>query len=122
LITNLSPTKSDNDFEETKQPVEERRTSILNPKRRMTKVLNDKSIPHLTNLHEDPLMSGIVYYSLLKGEINIGRKTGKPVPEIILGAIGIKPNHAIIKLLKNGLFELTVCDAEAANTTMVNGK
>ena len=67
-------------------------------------------------------MSGVVYYSLLKGEIQIGRKTGNPVPEIILGAIGIKPNHASIKLLKNGLFELTVCDAEAATTTMVNGK
>jgi kinesin family protein 1 len=96
---------------------------IIPSKRRQTKqILNDKSIPHLTNLHEDPLMSGIVYYSLLKGEIHIGRKTGKPVPEIILGAIGIKPNHATIKLLKNGLFELTVCDAEAAQTTMVNGK
>lgn len=67
-------------------------------------------------------MSGVVYYSLVKGEIHIGRKTGNPVPEIILGAIGIKPNHAYIKLLKNGLFELTVCDAEAAQTTMVNGK
>ena len=121
LISSLSPTKSDN--EETKQAVEEpRQNMILTSKRRQTKAVNDKSIPHLTNLHEDPLMSGIVYYSLLKGEINIGRKTGKPVPEIILGAIGIKPNHATIKLLTNGLFELTVCDAEAANTTMVNGK
>ena len=84
--------------------------------------MNDKSVPHVANLHEDPLMSGVVYYSLLKGEIHIGRKTGKPVPEIILGAIGIKPNHACIKLQKNGLFEFSVCDAEAAATTMVNGK
>lgn len=76
----------------------------------------------MTNLHEDPMLSGCVYYSLLKGEIHIGRKTGNPVPEIILGAIGIKPNHAIIKLQKNGLFELSVFDAEAAQTTMINGK
>ena len=68
------------------------------------------------------MLSGIVYYKLVSGEIHIGRKSGNPVPEIILGAIGIKPNHAVIKLTKKGLFELKVCDADAANTTMVNGK
>jgi hypothetical protein len=45
-----------------------------------------------------------------------------PPPQIILGAVGIKPNHAKIKLLENGLFELSVCDTEAANNTSVNGK
>ena len=100
-----------------------RESTFIQKSRRATKqMLNDKSIPHIANLHEDPLMSGVVYYSLLKGVINIGRKTGNPVPEIILGAIGIKPNHASIKLLKNGLFELKVCDADAAAATMVNGK
>ena len=59
---------------------------------------------------------------MVSGEIHIGRKNGDPVPQIILGAIGIKPNHAKIKLLENGLFELSVCDADAANNTMVNGK
>jgi len=63
-----------------------------------------------------------VYYSLTSGEIHIGRKSGKPPPEIILGAVGIKPNHATIKLLENGLYELKVVDADAAASTMVNGK
>lgn len=49
----------------------------------------DKNVPHMTNLNEDPQMSGIVYNSLTKGEILIGRKTGTPMPDIILGAIGI---------------------------------
>lgn len=44
------------------------------------------------------------------------------MPQIILGAIGIKPNHAKITLQPNGLFELSVCDVDAANNTMVNGK
>ena len=35
-------------------------------------------------------MSGIVFTSLMKGEILIGRKTANPTPDIILGAIGIK--------------------------------
>ena len=63
-----------------------------------------------------------MFYSLVSGEIHIGRKSGNPVPQIILGAIGIKPNHAKIKLQENGLFELSVCDADAAANTMVNGK
>lgn len=67
-------------------------------------------------------MSGVVYYDLSPGEIHFGRKTGDPVPQIILGAYGIKPNHAKITLLENGLFELSVCDADAAQNTMVNGK
>ena len=40
----------------------------------------------------------------------------------MLGAIGIKPNHAKIKLLENGLFELSVFDADVAANTLVNGK
>lgn len=99
------------------------RQSISNKKKKAGKRdTHDKSVPHLTNLHEDPMLSGIVYYPLSCGEIHIGRKTGNPPPEIILGAVGIKPNHASIKILPNGLYELKVCDADAAASTMVNGK
>ena len=68
-------------------------------------------------------MSGIVYNSLinLKNEILIGRKTGQPQPDIILGAIGIQKNHAKIKLQSNGLFKMTVA-AEGAINTLVNGE
>lgn len=52
----------------------------------------------MTNLNEDPLMSGIVYIPLTKGTITIGRKTATPPPDIILGAIGIQKNHGKIKL------------------------
>ena len=82
----------------------------------------DRTAPHLVLIHEDPQLSGKVFYSLATGEIHIGRKNGDPVPQIILGSIGIKPNHAKIKLQENGLFEFSVCDAEAALNTMVNGK
>jgi kinesin family member 1 len=85
-------------------------------------VKNDYTIPHLKNLHEDPDLSGLVYYPISSGEIHIGRKTGDPVPQVILGAVGIKPNHAKITLLPNGLFEMSVCDSEAAANTMINGK
>lgn len=84
--------------------------------------MEDRTSPHLVLIHEDPQLSGKVFYSLATGEIHIGRKNGDPVPQIILGSIGIKPNHAKIKLLENGLFEFSVSDAEAALNTMINGK
>lgn len=65
-------------------------------------------------------MSGIVFTSLMKGEILIGRKTANPTPDIILGAIGIKQNHGKITLKANGLFELQVV-SEAATSTLING-
>lgn len=40
----------------------------------------------------------------------------------MLGAIGIRPNHAKVTLLESGLFELSVCDDDAVRNTMVNGK
>lgn len=64
-------------------------------------VVHDKTAPHITNLHEDEQMSGLVFFPICKEgktELNVGRKTGNPVPDVILGAIGIKSNHASIKL------------------------
>ena len=77
-------------------------------------------MPHVINLNEDPQMSGIQYYSLSKGQILIGRKTGNPQPDIIIGATGIKQNHGKIRLKQNGLFELIVV-ADAAINTFING-
>jgi hypothetical protein len=48
----------------------------------------------LTNLSEDPLLSGKVLHSLSREKIRVGKKNGNPQPEIILGGLGIKPNHA----------------------------
>lgn len=96
--------------------------SSMRKSRRMTGPINDVQQPHLTNLHEDDQLNGIIFYDLSSGEIHIGRKSGNPVPKIILAATKIKPNHAKICLLDNGLFELTACDSEAASFTYVNGK
>lgn len=130
IFNNSSPSQpaANGSAEEEKKDEEE--ISALNPaaqlamrKARRTTLTStvDKSVPHITNLNEDPQMSGIVYNSLTKGEILIGRKTGTPQPDIILGAIGIQKNHGKIKLKQNGLFELSVV-AEAAINTFVNGQ
>lgn len=49
-----------------------------------------KSSPHLVNLNMDPLLDRKVFYSLHeKDQMHIGRKTGNPKPDIIIGGIGI---------------------------------
>lgn len=83
---------------------------------------DDWTVPHLNNLHEDPQLSGKVYYSLKNGAIHFGNKHGNPVPEILIGAVGIKPNHAKLIMNDKGLFTLSVVDDEAAKNTMINGK
>lgn len=98
------------------------RASFNMPRKSIRKEpVNNKTVPHITNLHEDPMMSGIVYYALLKGELTIGRRTGNPVPDVIIGATGVQKNHAKIKLLSNGIFELQVVP-EGATSTAVNGE
>lgn len=60
-----------------------------------SEVENDnRKLPHLKNLNEDPLLNGKVIYSLTKSVTHVGRETGSPVPEIILRGLGIKANHA----------------------------
>ena len=59
-------------------------------------MLNDVTIPHLCQLHEDPMLTGKVYYSLQTGSIGFGKRKGNPIPQIILGDIAVKPNHANI--------------------------
>ena len=53
------------------------------------------SVPHLTNLNEDPQLTGKVYYSLMDCPVYVGRRNGNPTPQIILGGVGIRMNHAI---------------------------
>ncbi len=69
----------------------------------------DKSQPYLMNLNEDPLLSGKVLHSLSKEKILIGRKNVEPVPDIVLGGLGIKAQHAEIHN-EEGKLSILPCD------------
>lgn len=58
----------------------------------------------MQNLSEDPLLNGKVLYSLEKEKTLIGKKDGDPVPDIILGGIGINKNHAVIENIDGDMF------------------
>lgn len=69
-------------------------TSIINEMKDESKI--DLNLPHLVNINEDHILTGKLIYSLKQPVIHIGKKTGNPLPLIILGSLGVKPNHAII--------------------------
>lgn len=50
---------------------------------------------HLTNLNEDPILNNKIKFSLDKELTYVGRKTAIPLPDIVLGSMGIKEKHAI---------------------------
>ena len=83
---------SSSEIKEIQQPKAEQveENNLLANMAKRKALLKDKRVPHITNLSEDEQMSGMVYFSLAKGEINFGRKSCNPPPEVILGAIGIK--------------------------------
>ncbi|XP_046842712.1 kinesin-like protein KIF28P [Xenia sp. Carnegie-2017] len=75
-------------------------------------------IPHLVNLNEDPMLSGVVRHFLEGDEITVGRKDADPAPIITLSGLSIQKQHAIITV-KNG--EITVKPAAQGAKTKVNG-
>ena len=50
---------------------------------------------HLTNLNEDPILNGKIKFGLEKERTLVGRKNAIPVPDIVLGSMGIRDNHAV---------------------------
>ena len=59
----------------------------------------DMNKPHLIVLNEDPQLSYKLKYSLVELPVYVGRKNGKPQPQIVLSGIGIKVNHAIFEIV-----------------------
>ena len=43
--------------------------------------------PHLVNLNEDPMLSGVVFHYLSQAEVTVGRKDAQPVPTICLSGL-----------------------------------
>ena len=55
----------------------------------------DIKLPHLVVLNEDAQLCYKLKYPLNELPVYVGRKNGKPEPQIKLAGIGIKQNHAV---------------------------
>ena len=70
-------------------------------------------------MNEDPLLNGKVKYSLKKGLLLLGRKNGSPPNDIVLGGLGINPNHAMLTYEEEKCFVDFYSDADTPITNKV---
>jgi pSer/pThr/pTyr-binding forkhead associated (FHA) protein len=76
-----------------------------------------ESQPHLVNLNEDPMLSGVVIHILNDGEMSVGRRNADPPPDLALSGLNIQKKHAIIRV--TGV-EVTIQPCSDAKT-VING-
>lgn len=75
-----------------------------------------ETIPHMLNLNEDSMLSGVIYHFLKEGPVRLGRKDASP--DIALSGLSISSEHAVISS-KGG--EVTIKPATTGAKTKVNG-
>ncbi|XP_062501904.1 kinesin-like protein KIF28 isoform X2 [Corticium candelabrum] len=77
-----------------------------------------ESQPHLVNLNEDPMLSGVVVHILNEGEMTVGRRNADPPPNLALSGLNIQKMHAVITVMG---MEVTIRPCRDAKT-VVNGR
>ncbi len=102
---------------------EEKQKAEAEEMTRRTSTIDDCGLtPHVTNMHEDPQLNGRILYSLTKQKQTlVGRKNGSPEPHIVLGGLGIKPNHAVFTA-ENESISLAGWTPECTEQIAVNGE
>lgn len=82
---------------------------------------HDRTVPHLTNLHEDPSMSMKLYYAVNQaGDTVLGKRDSVPPVDHVFKGLNVYPRHLSIHGIK-GKFMLSVVDPQASSHTFVNG-
>lgn len=74
--------------------------------------------PHLSNLNEDPLLSGNIKHGFKEGRNVVGRRNDQSPPDIVVEGLGVQAGHCIVQRQGD---VYTLIPSESAKT-MVNGK
>jgi FHA domain len=95
---------------------------VLTGEEREAQLIKAKSIPHITNLHEDPLMDGQSLFLLEQGKVlKIGKRDASLHPDIVLAGLAILPEHAIIYQSNDKVGEVIVKPIDVNAKVYVNG-
>jgi hypothetical protein len=79
-----------------------------------------KTIPHILNLNEDPLMNGVVLYLLNEGQTLIGRKDAEEKQDVELTGLSIEKEHA--KVLNTGDGKVVIITNSQSAKVIINGE
>ncbi|SPQ97763.1 Kinesin motor domain-containing protein [Plasmodiophora brassicae] len=76
-------------------------------------------LPHLVNLHEDPMLSECVVYPFKAGITKIGRPNAETKQDVMLSGLNIKKEHAVVENVDG---KVTIRPVEGAQAKIfVNG-
>lgn len=76
--------------------------------------------PHLSNLNEDPLLSGHICHGFQEGVNIIGKKNPSNPPNIVIEGLGIRVDHCTIEV-KNDQYKI-IPSSDPSYKTILNGK
>jgi hypothetical protein len=76
--------------------------------------------PHLSNLNEDPLLSGFIQHGFKKGTNRIGKKNPNNPPDITVDGLGIAIDHCVVEYQNDTCTIFPSSDPSAK--TLLNGK
>lgn len=65
--------------------------------------INERKVPYIMNVSEDPTLLGMLLYDIKEGETKIGTKEGDE-NHIKLNVLGIMPRHCTITNQKEKIF------------------
>lgn len=76
--------------------------------------------PHISNLNEDPLLSGYISHTFKQGKNRIGKKNPASPPDIVIEGLGIGTDHCVLECQGD---QYTLYPSLDPNLkTMLNGK
>lgn len=58
------------------------------------------TVPYLSNLNEDPFLTGKIVFAMKEGQSTIGKPSGEADPNFRIGGLGVTPLHASVKVSK----------------------
>mmetsp|Transcript_46333 Transcript_46333/g.79913 ORF Transcript_46333/g.79913 Transcript_46333/m.79913 type:complete len:1029 (-) Transcript_46333:99-3185(-) len=85
----------------------------------------DTRLAFISNLNEDPALSGVLKYTLDQEVIRLGTKGADPRPDIILGGLGMQKDHAVItkfRVMNSDVDQLAIKVSNPNARVLVNGK
>lgn len=76
--------------------MEEQRQAYMEEERHKNLEKNKmKKVPHLTNINEDPALSGVLLYYIEGEQTTLGTAQADPAPTITLKGLNIQKKHAV---------------------------
>ncbi|GAA6005007.1 hypothetical protein JCM11491_002305 [Sporobolomyces phaffii] len=114
-------------LEKTKEVQKEREKALeslgITIEKNMLGVHTPKTMPHLVNLNEDPLMSECLIYQIKQGRTTVGNLDSSKAADIKLSGANILPEHCHFECTTNDEdgSDVVTLHAGSGSTTMVNG-